>query len=103
MNAADIGHHECVDLLLKAGAAKDIRDNGGRTALMKTALEGHHECVDLLLKAGAAKDIRDNEGFTALALAAGIGHHANGHHDALTSCSKRGLQRRLKTGMAERP
>ena len=83
MIAAGNGHHECVDLLLKAGADKDIQNRKGGTALMMASFRGHHLCVDLLLKAGANKDIQHNgvlllfkAGRTALLLATGEGHQA---------------------------
>ena len=117
MLASYRGHHECVGLLLKAGAAKDTQDNDGWTALMHASNEGHHECFDLLLKAGAEKDAQNNYGWTALWCASFQGFHAcvdlllkagavkdtqdnddgmtalmvasdEGHHGALTSSSK---------------
>ena len=39
-----------MELLLKAGAAKDSQDKNGGTPLHCAAERGHAECVDLLLK-----------------------------------------------------
>jgi len=65
-----------VDLLIKAGANKDIKDNDGRTALMHATYYGHKDIVDLLIKSGANKDIKDNNGYTALMHAACEGREA---------------------------
>ena len=49
-HSAERGRADCVELLLKAGAAKDSQDNDGGTPLHCAAERGHAECVDLLLK-----------------------------------------------------
>lgn len=59
-----------VRLLLSRGAAVDLADNRGRTALMIAAERGHAEVVAELLAAGADPAARDLEGKSALDLAA---------------------------------
>ena len=55
LRAAGSGHFECMELLIKAGAAVNTPQNVeyGETPLMKAAKEGHVKCVELLLKSGA--------------------------------------------------
>eukprot|EP00439_Symbiodinium_sp_Y106_P059221 s2440_g8.t1 len=74
MHASENGHVDVVQLLLEAGAEKDLRDIDGRTALMAAAYDGHAQVVQLLLEAGAQKDLSDNLGNTALILAACSDH-----------------------------
>ena len=62
----------CLDLLLKAGADKEVICRFRRTALhyaMEAAANGKETCVDLLLKAGANREAKDTYGQTALDLA----------------------------------
>ena len=66
MFACSLGHHECAQALIVAGAAVDMVDNYGRTALMFACDEGHHECAQALIDAGASVDMVDNYGITAL-------------------------------------
>ncbi|CAE7773104.1 ANKRD50, partial [Symbiodinium necroappetens] len=68
------GHAQVVELLVEAGARKDLCDREGKTALMCAAWCGHDRAVQLLLKAGAERDMRDNWGSTALIYAAEEGH-----------------------------
>jgi len=70
-----MGHHECIDFLLKMGAEKDAKSSQGSTALMDASSKGNHECVDLLLKAGAATDTQDSIEWTALVHTSAAGHH----------------------------
>ena len=55
LRAADSGHLQCMELLIKAGAAVNKPQNieYGETSLMKSAKGGHVKCVELLLKSGA--------------------------------------------------
>ena len=62
---------ETVELLLSKGAAIDLADNRGRTALMIAAERGHAEIVKLLLSAGVDESLRDKDGKTAFDLAGG--------------------------------
>ena len=63
-----------LELLLQAGAEKDLQDRIGKTALQGAATLGHTKIVQLLLQAGADKDMRDQSGKTALMEAACNGH-----------------------------
>lgn len=60
--AADSGHTNIIDLLLKSGADINRQDSDGQTALHYGASCGHLECVKFLVERGARKDIYDNEG-----------------------------------------
>ncbi|CAK9116673.1 unnamed protein product [Durusdinium trenchii] len=55
MGAADNGHVEMVQLLLDAGANKEMKDTIGLTALLCAAGNGHVAVAQLLLDAGADK------------------------------------------------
>ena len=67
--ACQHGDLETAQLLLQAGAVKDVRDRWGRTALMEAACN-NTEIVQFLLQAGAVKDVQDWYGRTALMAAA---------------------------------
>jgi ankyrin repeat protein len=58
-----------VGRLIKWGVDLNIRDNGGKTALIWASYENNIEVVKLLIEAGANLDIRTNGGRTALMLA----------------------------------
>ena len=69
--AAGNGHLDVVQVLLRAGAdvnAKD--DNDGYTALMSAAANGHNYIIKILVAAGADLETRDKTDETALILAA---------------------------------
>ena len=66
MKASGWRHLDCVQLLLDAGANKDLQDSFGQTALMAATLNGHRDCVKLLLDAGAKKDLKNKDTATAL-------------------------------------
>jgi ankyrin repeat protein len=70
--AAESGSHECVELLLNAGANVLTVDDYEATALMMAAKSGNEKSVSLLLKAGAGKHInaKNRWGSTALIEAA---------------------------------
>jgi ankyrin repeat protein len=53
--AAENGHYEVIDLLIKSGVDVNGRPakRGGRTALQAAALPGHLEVVNQLLDSGA--------------------------------------------------
>ena len=53
MHAVENGHHQCVEVLLQAGANVNIVDSNNETALLLAVGEGHDICVDKLIKAGA--------------------------------------------------
>jgi ankyrin repeat protein len=62
----------CVRLLVDAGAAKEVADTDGRTALICAAHSGHVDCARLLVD--GALDATDEAGCTALICAARKGH-----------------------------
>ena len=47
------GHDQCLNLLIKAGARLDLKDNWGDTALASAKEENHPKCVALLEAANA--------------------------------------------------
>ncbi|XP_052864135.1 transient receptor potential channel pyrexia [Anopheles cruzii] len=71
--AADLGHAECLRVLLAApGTDPNIRigiREKESTALHLAADEGNAECVGLLLERGAEARLKNHRGFTALHLA----------------------------------
>jgi ankyrin repeat protein len=70
--AAESGSHECVAILLKAGADVMAGEKYNRTALMEAAASGNERSVALLLEYGAIEtiDFQDSRGCTALMEAA---------------------------------
>ena len=68
--AAENGHKEIVELLIRAGADKDLQDKDGSTPLHRAARTGHKEIVELLMRTGAVINQSNNEGKTALDVAA---------------------------------
>ena len=68
--AAEGGHLELVDLLVKKGCNVDAADKDGKTALHKAAERGHLSVVELLMRLGCKKDVCDQYGQTALMKAA---------------------------------
>lgn len=72
--AAHLGHHDVIDVLIKAGSPLDHVNNLGWTALIEAIVLGdggprHLSCVRLLLAAGADPNRPDRHGATPLALA----------------------------------
>ncbi|XP_078575768.1 uncharacterized protein LOC144861671 [Branchiostoma floridae x Branchiostoma japonicum] len=72
--AAQEGHVEVVQQLLKAGADVEKARQGGATPLYIAAQNGHVEVVQQLLKAGAEVDKARQTGATPLYIAAQNGH-----------------------------
>ena len=72
--ATEAGHLKVVQLLLEAGADKNVAVEDGVTALMLAAYKGHLEVVRLLLEAGADKNTVDAHGATARMHAFEMGH-----------------------------
>ena len=64
--AAEHGHKEIVELLLKRDAEADARDSGGGTALMVAAAKGHERVAEMLLRHGAGINLQNSLGGTAL-------------------------------------
>jgi ankyrin repeat protein len=71
-------HVEATEVLLRAGAGLEARDERGMTAL-QLAVSGqrHKEILDLLIRAGANLNTRDCEGITPLMNAAEVWHGLN--------------------------
>jgi hypothetical protein len=67
--AARIGNTSRLQSLLQAGAALEVQDKDGRTALMLAAQYGHADTVRFLLSQGAHADARDKRGWNAYMLA----------------------------------
>jgi hypothetical protein len=76
MLAAQYGHTDIVQALLKAGAMVNLANTDGRVALMFAAQNGHTTIVQALTKAGARPDLTNISGQTALMLAAQKGRTA---------------------------
>mmetsp|Transcript_16031 Transcript_16031/g.50256 ORF Transcript_16031/g.50256 Transcript_16031/m.50256 type:complete len:229 (-) Transcript_16031:148-834(-) len=62
--AAECGHLNIVDELLRAGAKTDAKDAYGRTALYAAAVAGHKDVCRCLLRHGANPDARDDDSRT---------------------------------------
>jgi len=75
MVAAQYGHVDTVQALLRRGARVDLHEKGYYTALMLAAGNGHTEVVRLLAQAGAdVNEVELTRGWTALIWAAKRGH-----------------------------
>jgi TonB family protein len=66
MYAVKGGHHEIVELLLKAGASVHPRNESQETALHLAARHGRTASAELLLREGADFEAPDSEGRTPL-------------------------------------
>ncbi|XP_035507334.2 ankyrin repeat and SOCS box protein 1 [Scophthalmus maximus] len=71
--AATAGHAACVAYLIAQGAAVDLVDVKGQTALYVAAVNGHLECVRILLEAGADPNGSRHHRSTPLYHAARVG------------------------------
>jgi len=65
---------EAPELLLKAGASTQVRDDRGLTPLHHAAMLGNYQMCRLLLRHGAARNSRESRGKTPLDLARSGGH-----------------------------
>ena len=74
LEAANIGHNEAVQFLLKLGGDVDHYNEKRITALMLASKSGHEQIVLTLISAGTNINIQDNEGWTALMIASENGH-----------------------------
>ena len=63
-----------VRALLEAGAALDMQNNQGMTALMKACQKGHEQVARALLEAKADPNKATEDGRTPLMAAANFGH-----------------------------
>lgn len=77
--AAEQGHLDAVNLLLRYGADVEARDSDGATALEKASSEGHDDVVKLLWHYGADFEAKGSDGATALEKASSVGHGAAGN------------------------
>ncbi len=68
--------HQCLNLLINAGAPVDLKNSDGQTALHKAAQLNLVESITILLVAGASVDAQDNNGRTPLYYAAWRGNVA---------------------------
>jgi len=64
--SAELGHHECCDILLKIGAFVDCKNDYDETPLHLSAWNGHDQCLKLLLEQGASPNLRNVNGWTPL-------------------------------------
>lgn len=71
--AAQYRAYRTIPILIGLGADIDLRDDEGRTPLMRAAKSGIAEMVTLLLKHGAEKGAVDAEGRTAKEIAIATG------------------------------
>jgi hypothetical protein len=60
--AVRYGHHQCLTILLEAGADPNLCDGRKQTPLHCAALGNHYECLNLLLLHGASVLARDGNG-----------------------------------------
>jgi ankyrin repeat protein len=74
--AVKFQHVEATEILLRAGAALEAREEQGLTALQLAAQgHSHKEMFELLIGVGANTNTRDHEGITPLMRAATHSHH----------------------------
>lgn len=57
--AAQFGHAQTAEVLLRAGISRDARTKVDRTPLHVACQEGHSEIVDLLVRSGADVEAKD--------------------------------------------
>ena len=58
--AAEHGHTQLVEVVLKHGAEADARDSGDSTALMAAALSGYEQVAEMLLRHGAGINLQNS-------------------------------------------
>ncbi|XP_077145843.1 ankyrin repeat domain-containing protein 6 isoform X1 [Ranitomeya variabilis] len=64
--AANKGHVNVVQILLKAGCDLNVQDDGQQTALHRAAVVGNSDILAMLIQEGCALDRQDKDGNTAL-------------------------------------
>jgi ankyrin repeat protein len=72
--ACQIGHTECLSLLINHGAQLDKANNEGTTPAYIASQKGHTECLSLLINHGAQLDKVNNEGVTPAYISCQNGH-----------------------------
>jgi ankyrin repeat protein len=92
--AADAGHDDVVQLLLKANANIEARTFSGQTALNYAAVTGHASIAELLLDHGASIKAHDDYGASILYAAATAGEPAEAVVDLLIA----EIERKYKLG-----
>lgn len=73
--AAQYGHYETAEVLLRAGVSRDTRTKVDRTPLHFASQEGHLSLVDLLIGQGAEVNAKDLLKMTPLHWAVEKGHY----------------------------
>ena len=74
LQAANVGHIEAIQFLLKLGCNVNVKDTKGWTALIIACQKGHMQVIEHLLKEHADVNIPTNYGWTALMIASQKGH-----------------------------
>ncbi|CAG0910911.1 unnamed protein product, partial [Cyprideis torosa] len=72
--AAQHGHTDIVELLIKHGADVNILSTSGNTPLIVACTNGHADVVRVLLKHGANREVHNENGHTPLMEAASAGN-----------------------------
>ena len=75
LEAANVGHNEAIQFLLKLEGDVSHCNEKTTTALMIASESGHEQIVQTLVSAGGIVNIQDNEGWTALMIASQNGHN----------------------------
>ena len=57
--AAQHGHQDIAEILMRSGCSKDAKTKVDKTPLHLAATEGHPDLMEVLLKAGAEVDSKD--------------------------------------------
>ena len=68
------GHEETAKVLIEAGAALNLQDEDGCTALMEASIWGHIDTIRLLIERGADVNVRGQAGVSAIQRAIREGH-----------------------------
>ena len=66
LHAAEGGHDDALDALIKSGADVNIVSDKGYTALYFAIKNRYNRCAELLIKSGADVDVQDHKGITPL-------------------------------------
>lgn len=77
MFAVTYRNHQTAEMLLKAGANINIRDEDKKTPLMRAAKNSDVKMVEMLLRYNPELDVQDKDGLTALMYAASKAKHEN--------------------------